>query len=224
MALVELAKAGVDLVRVAVWPFAVVFLALKFKSPLFEILASLQASLQRADKAELTGPGGWGAKWEQREAAANNPSLGRLEKLSEPPQLVASHRPAVTRLENEMRLQLKAFDPEKREDLLLRAVAETRLRAGHEFIYNRIFGSQIAFLERLDGRGSLTVDEAREFFKPYADKYPQLYNNYGFDLWLNFMTANALVLRDGDTLTIDEIGHDFLVYITDQRLSRNKLG
>ncbi len=39
---IEVVKAGVDLIRVVVWPSAVVSLALIFKSPLSDLLAALQ--------------------------------------------------------------------------------------------------------------------------------------------------------------------------------------
>lgn len=47
---------------------------------------------------------------------------------------------------------------------LQRALAETRLRAGHEYTYNRIFGSQILGLRGLDEASVATVGEAAKFF------------------------------------------------------------
>ena len=143
-------------------------------------------------------------------------------KGPEPSPPVPSERPAVARLENELRNELQAVDSQQREGRLIRVLAETRLRAGHEFIYNRIFGSQIVFLKRLNELANCTVDQAREFFQPYAKQFPQVYSNYGFEAWLNFMVTNALVLRNGDTLMIDEIGRDFLGYLVFQRLLENK--
>lgn len=93
----------------------------------------------------------------------------------------------------------------------MRALAHSRLEAGHEFTYNRIFGSQIAALERLNEVGRATVDIAREFFRPYAEQ-PQVYSNYGFDGWLGFLKGSGLIVQTGNVLEISDFGRDFLMY------------
>ena len=70
--------------------------------------------------------------------------------------------------------------------------------------------------------GRATVDDAREFFKPYAEQFPQVYNNYGFDGWLGFLKNNTLVVQNGNLLEISDFGRDFLLYLTDKRLTENK--
>ena len=232
---IEWGKATIEFIRVVAWPSAVVSLALIFKSPLTKFLTSLRG-------LELEG-GGFKAKVDAAEAeqqqGAKNPfgpesseSILELDasrqlsdekpKKPESSPVMASPRPAVARLENETRNELRAVDSQQREERLIRALAEIRLRAGHEFIYNRIFGSQIVFLKRLNELANCTVDQAHEFFQPFAKQFPQVYSNYSFEAWLNFMVTNALVLRNGDNLMIDEIGRDFLFYIVLQRLLENK--
>jgi hypothetical protein len=112
----------------------------------------------------------------------------------------------VTELEN----RLNTIDKQAREATLVRALAETRLLAGHEFVYNRIFGSQILALKRLNEVGQATIDDVQQFFKPYAEQYPQLYSKY------------VIVQKDG-LVEISDFGRDFLIYLTIMRLSENKL-
>ncbi|MEJ0038477.1 MAG: hypothetical protein WDO68_20760 [Gammaproteobacteria bacterium] len=52
----------------------------------------------------------------------------------------------------EQRIQelVAAIPPADRQAQLVRALAISRLLASHEFVYNRIFGSQIEGLKRLD--------------------------------------------------------------------------
>jgi hypothetical protein len=161
------------------------FLAWIFKSPLSKVVAALL-------KLEVKAPGGFEAKVEaaeQRQVATNNPSIEKLEAPSQPSQSLASPNIVIANIENGLRNELnKTSNPQQREDRLLRSLAEVSLRAGHEFIYNRIFGSQILFLKRLNEVVHLTVDQARDFLKPFADEFP-VYNNYGFEAWLNFLTA-----------------------------------
>jgi hypothetical protein len=215
---IELIKAAVDLARVAAWPSAVVFLALKFKP---ELLSAVPSLFRRKVEVEALGVRASidAAVAEQQQAVAENPAE---EKLSQTSSLDPSPRPAVTRIENEMRNELQAIDPGKKEAVLLRYLAQARLDRGHEYNYNRIFGSQIGFLKRLNEVPRITVDQARDFFKHYADQFPQVYSNYSFDAWLNFMTVNALAVRNGNDLEISEIGRDFLIYIINQRLLENK--
>ena len=108
--------------------------------------------------------------------------------------------------------------------ILLRELTTSRLQKGHEYVYNRIFGSQILALKRLDDRGGLgaTVQDAKTFFEPYVQQSPEFYARYGFDGWLGFLVSNRLIKRDGDRLEATEFGHDFLVYLVDSRLSVEK--
>jgi hypothetical protein len=69
---------------------------------------------------------------------------------------------------------LNKIDVKARESILLSSLAEARLRAGHEFVYNRIFGSQISALKRLNEVGQATVDDARQLFELYARQFPQI--------------------------------------------------
>jgi hypothetical protein len=171
---------------------------------------------------ELELPGGFKAKIDAAEQQqGDNPAALKLEVQKH--MLEPSPRAAVNIIEARIRLEAENVDTEKKEALLLRALAQSRLQAGHEFTYNRIFGSQILCLKRLNEVGRATVDDAREFFKPYAEQFPQIYTNYSFDEWLRFLIANVLISQNADIIEITDFGRDFLFYLTDARLSENKL-
>jgi hypothetical protein len=139
---IELVKTAVDLVRAAAWPSVVAVLSLKFEPELRNALSSV---LRREVKVEASGVSApFGAGVAEQAAAAENPAT---EKLSETPSLDPSPRPAVTRLENEMRDELKSIDAGKKEAVLVRTLAQTRLDRGHEYIYNRIFGPDFIYKE-----------------------------------------------------------------------------
>lgn len=212
---IEIVKAVVEVVKATAWPIALLIIALTFRSGLLSALPSL---FRR--KFELEGLG-FKAKIdaaEQQQAGGENPAS---EKLPETPALDPSPRVAVNIIETRVRGELSGIEAGKREPVLLRALAQSRLEAGHEFTYNRIFGSQILALKRLNEVGRATVDDARTFFKPYAEQFPQIYSNYGFDGWLGFLKA-VLIVQNGDVLEISDFGRDFLVYLTERRLSENK--
>jgi hypothetical protein len=204
----------VELVKATATPIAAVIVALSYKPVLLSILTRSKLELE-----------GFGVKAkidqiEQQQVAAVNPAT---EKLPEARTLDPSPRPVVNIMETRIRADLSKIDGEKREPILVRALAQSRLEAGHEFTYIRIFGSQIAALKRLNEVGRATVDNAREFFKPYAEKFPQIYSNYGFEGWLGFLRNSEMIKQDGNDLEISDFGRDFLMYLTERRLTENKL-
>lgn len=199
------------------WPIAFVTLGVIFKAEFRSFLASLGKR-----GWSFKTPGGFEATVAdagQQQLASDNPAA---EKLPEKPTFDSSPRPAVNIIEARIRSELDSVEPGKKEAVLLRALAQSRLEGGHEFTYNRIFGSQILALKRLNEAGRVTLDDALEFFKPYAEQFPTVYRSYGFDGWFGFLKNNALVQQNCDIIEITPFGRDFLIYITEKRLTENK--
>jgi hypothetical protein len=206
----------VELAKALAWPIAAVIIVLGLK---VELRSFLPPFLRR--KMEIELPGGFKAKIDVAEQQqGDNPTSIALDVQK--PTLDPSPSPAVNIIEARIRRESENIDAAKKEAILLRALAQSRLQAGHEFTYNRIFGSQILGLKRLNEVGRATVDDAREFFKPYAEQFPQIYANYGFDGWLGFLKGNALITQTGNTIEITDFGREFLFYLTAARLSENK--
>jgi hypothetical protein len=113
---------------------------------------------------------------------------------------------------------------DQKRDLLIRVLAQAQLEAAFERIYNLIFGSQIVALRRLNEAGRVSVEGSRAFFEPYTRQYPQIYNNYSFEQWANFLKNVGLVVQNGNLFEITDLGRDFLIYITARRLTENKPG
>ena len=198
------------------WPIVTVIVTLLLKGEIFTFLRSI---LQRNFEFEL--PGGFKGKVdsaEQQKSADQNPAAKELTVAAPGP----SQSPALNQIVSELQNALNAIDKPAREAALIGALAEARLRAGHEFVYNRIFGSQILCLKRLNEMGRATVDDVREFFKPYAEQFPQLYSKYGFDEWLAFLKSNGLIVQNDSLVEASDFGRSFLVYLTVMRLPENK--
>lgn len=206
----------VELVKAVAWPIVVVIVALGFKP---NLIATFPALLRRKLAFKVAGFEATIDAAEQLQASAENPAT---EKLPQRAELDPSPRLAVNLIETRLRSDVEAVDATRKEAILLRALAISRLEGSHEFIYNRIFGSQIAGLKRLNESGHATVDDAREFFRPYAEQFPQVYSNYGFDGWLGFLRSNGLIQQNNNILEINDFGRDFLIYLTERRLSESK--
>ena len=206
----------VEFFKAVAWPVVTALIALGYKP---EIVSGLPAFLRRKIAIE-----GFGVKAsidaaEQQKSSAENPAQ---ESLAQTSALSPRPRKAVNILELHIGRDLDGFASDRREPALIRALAERSLVAGHEFTYNRIFGSQIAGLKRLDEVGVVTVEQARAFYQPYGENFPQIYSNYGFDGWLGFLRINNLVNQNGSSLQLSDFGKDFLIYLTEKGLTESK--
>lgn len=208
----------VELVQAVAWPVAVTLIAFWYRPAGPGLWNTLRELVGRDWKLA-----GYGVSVEARGASTRLQSE-TLEQPSLPASVVLepSPFPALTVIETRVRKQVEDMLPERREPGLIRALAANQLMRGHEFVYNRIFGSQILGLKRLNEAGVVTIEDARSFFQPVAQAHPEMYRNYTFEQWLNFLAANELVEQHGDTLAITIFGRDFLRYLTDARMPEAK--
>ena len=199
-----------DVLKLVVWPTALVIGA-------WLVLPRLLGSR----KFEFSGYGVKVAAAEQQQSIAQPAERLALPATNPLPPV---NREAIRLLEEGFRRELEAIPQANKEAVLVRALSVAHLLGHHAAIYNIIFGSQIAGLRRLDEVGSVTVNEARQFFQPYERAYPEIYKDYKFDGWLGYMVSNGLVIREGDRLKASPFGHDFLVWLRESRLTEAKAG
>jgi len=200
----------VEIAKALAWPGAFSFFVWIGWPVLRDLIRSL---VSRNIDIEAYGVKAKIAASEQQHANDRKPAIER--NLTPVP---SSPRPAVADIESTLRRQIATMQQDEAVTILVRNLAETRLQAGHEFVYNRIFGSQIVGLRRLSEMGTTTVEAARQFFVPYAEAHPEVYATYGFEGWLGFLVSSFLVTRTGEALQITEFGRDFLRYLNDARL------
>ncbi len=216
-----------SLVSALAWPVAVVLSVWRIGPALMQLLAGRNVQLKGFGLDLIILAREQQAATSTGDNAAARPALPAplaAELAPAAPAPAVAARPAFQAIELDLRAELNQFAPAARESTLVTALANARLFGQHEFAYNRIFGSQIAGLKLLDETGPKTVQEAREFFAPYAAQWPAIYTTYPFESWLGFMINSGLVQRNGDTLTATIYGHDFLVYLREARLTEIKPG
>jgi hypothetical protein len=214
----EWLRLAVEFLKTIAWPATAVLIAWRAGPAVLKVISNRSVDLEGFGlKATI------GRTVEQQQIAESSVGKPALEPPAAVPP-AATSRPAIQIIEQQIRAELNRYTGPQREPALVTALATARLFGQHESHYNRIFGSQIAGLKRLDEVGSVTVAEAQQFFQPYAQLYPQVYTTYGFDGWLGFMIGAGLVARDGDRLTATPFGHDFLVYLREARLTEAKFG
>ena len=213
---VEFAKVVVDLIKALAWPAAAMVIAWRALPALLQVLRDRTVDVQ-----------GFGLKatiraTEQQQTDAAEIPVNRPALAPPPAAAAVVVRPAVQLVEQAIRAELPMYPD--REGALISALASARVQGQHEWAYNRIFGSQITTIKMLDDFGGATVGQVQAGFEPFTRMYPDLYQAYGFDGWLNFMISAGLVARDGDRLTATPYGHDFLIYLRESRLTEAKAG
>ena len=85
-------------------------------------------------------------------------------------------------------------------------------------IYSEIYNSQIKILESLNSSTTRTKDELRIFYEEAKSAYPDWFENYSFDAYLNYLVLNLMIVIHPDNIvSITKIGQDFLKYIIDSK-------
>jgi hypothetical protein len=121
-------------------------------------------------------------------------------------------------------LQLQLFDADKRLDLTVHYLAQSRLERLFEWIYGQIFGSQIAALRSLMAvpSGQMTLADVISYFDNVKSSEGARYQNVSFDQWSAFLRNQQLILVVGDRVEITDLGTDFLLFLSARGRPENK--
>jgi len=107
-------------------------------------------------------------------------------------------------------------------DILVCQLAEARIAAHFQDTYFKIFGSQHAFLRRLNtetGSGSMSRAASQAFLHELAAANVSVSQaNYDFNQWLAFPVSRGFVNVGVDSISITNTGQDFLVWTMRQQL------
>jgi hypothetical protein len=126
-------------------------------------------------------------------------------------------------VEKNLYAQLPSVDEHSRLDFLVHNLAVSRLETIFERIYRVIFGSQILALRTLNSAiRPVSIEDAQKFFADFKEKYPEAYDNYGFDGWFGFLIKESLITIENNLIVITEGGRDFLMFLTHRRLPESK--
>jgi hypothetical protein len=184
------------------WPVVVLIIALvaifAFKQPITRFL-------DRAHK--ISAPGVQASTHEQQ---INQQDTRSVEEL-----LKAFDSPALRMREDAIRMDLdnrKITDSKAREQILIRHLASAFNSLDFENKYRAIWGSQLQVLGQLN---SSTEPTSRELFKPVYEQAaglnPEVFKNYSFDQWLDFLRQILLIVEKDGTLQISIEGREFLI-------------
>ena len=156
-----------DFVKHIAWPVVVLTLAFCFRRDLHYL----------ATRVTIAGPAA--VEFDpQRQLTIPPLTPGELKEL---PGLARTK--VMGELEAELHKQLQLFDADKRLDLTVHYLAQSRLEQLFEWIYGQIFGSQIAALRSLMAvpSGQMTLADVISYFDNVKSSEGARYQNVSFD-------------------------------------------
>jgi hypothetical protein len=197
-----------DFVKNIAWPLVVLTLAFCFRRDLHYL----------ATRVTIAGPAGVEFN-PQRQLTIPPLSPGELKEL---PGLARTK--IMGELEAELHKQLQLFDADKRLDLTVHYLAQSRLEQLFEWIYGQIFGSQIAALRSLMAApgGQMTLADVISYFDNVKSNEGAPYQNVSFDQWSAFLRNQQLIRVVGDRVEITDLGRDFLLFLSARGRPENK--
>ena len=123
-------------------------------------------------------------------------------------------------------LEKHKIDADNMERVLVHLLAEQTIINYFERLYIMIYGSQIRALQSLNVAGVAGIDVLilRPFYDEVTALWPNVYANYSFQQWLEFLITMGLISRTGDNVRLTLEGQEFLKYLIQRGYSAHKVG
>jgi|WetSurMetagenome_2_1015567.scaffolds.fasta_scaffold56119_2 hypothetical protein len=106
------------------------------------------------------------------------------------------------------------LEPAETIDVLIRHLATTQITLLFEYINTLIWGSQIALLNYLNSKPQGEIIAAlRPFYDFAAQFHPDVFENYLFEQYMNFIVSHKLIVQQTERYFITNLGKEFLRYL-----------
>ena len=141
-----------------------------------------------------------------------------LNKFSE-----STKNSALKIIENETRIS-EVVDSQQKFERILKYSQLLIIVKSAERIYHLIYGSQIRLLQKLNYSNEKT-DSVKYFYDNAVKYFPEIYKNYSYESYLDFLVNQGLVTLNNETdyISITETGRDFLRYLVESNSNLDKL-
>jgi hypothetical protein len=197
-ALLEWVKALFDLLKGIAWPLAAFVLVWLFRDQI------------RPRLGQLRKLGTSGLEFDPQ--PLDPARQGGIQPL--PPHPMKTVNALIEQLKDE----LARFRDDYRETALIANLAQARVESNFEYIFGVIFQSQISALRELASK-PLTLSEARKMYETaIVPTNPEFYSTVDFDAWSKFLILQQLVTVDGESVSITDLGSDFLLFVDTKKV------
>lgn len=196
------------------WPICIIIMALIFKNAISNAISTLAARVKSLglSSAIFNEPA---QKSDNNEDKLKN----SLEDVLENEPLIKSY---LAWAEEEIKKGVKLTNLP--EIAFLKAkVVELHIYFNFEKIYRVIYGSQIHLLMFMNSQTYTAKEEVEKFYLRAKLAFPNLYNQYSFNQWINYLKNELLVNENEHGYSITLEGKTFIIFITRQNYDINKL-
>jgi hypothetical protein len=197
-----------DILKVIAWPIAVgacfVFSCIYFRRHLAALL----------DRTTSVG----------KEGLKTSPPTGQttqeIDKIKQARELVeALTSPVIREREDGIRKELKdkgLQDDSETVKVLVRYLATTQLIVRFEELYRIIFGSQIFLLKAANENRAAGLHDkfVHDHFTQVQQIFAPTFDQWKTENYVHFLISSSLLVKDGDSYRITNLGVDFLEWIT----------
>ncbi|MFH6947312.1 hypothetical protein ACHRV6_02370 [Flavobacterium sp. FlaQc-51] len=218
----HLTKTFLDFISSVSWPITTLIILFSFKKPIIRLLKNIKKVTYGNTEIETT----FVNKQRDRtkidlltEGIDFSYIDNVLNKFSE-----TSRTTAFQIIENETKIS-EVEKPQQKYERLLKYSQLLIIVKNAEKIYQLIFGSQIRLLQRLNYSITENSNDLKFYYDSAVEYNPKIYKDYSYKSYLNFLIINDLIILDEEkeSLTITDIGKDFLRYLTEANLNLDKL-
>jgi len=188
------------------WPLAVVILGTIFMLVFRQPISTFIGRLRKVSRAGLEASSDQPQKVPERE-----PSPEATEEL-----MKSFDSPTLREQEAAIQKALKDRGVTGGEavKVLIRHLASNQIALNYEQLNTAIWGSQVSLLRFLNSSATgETSDTLRPFYDSAAANYPDVYSQYDFESYMNFLINARLIIKQEGRYLITELGRDFLVYL-----------
>jgi hypothetical protein len=181
-------------------------------------LGGFEASVQQVAQAELIA-----GILEPTDELGLPPEDSSKKSINEP--LPPSSGELAARFEQEAAKTLEHLGPEQGPPAIARAHGELRAQLVFEYIFNRIFKSQVDLLQLLNmSGGTVTTAEVQRHYADVQVVHSQFLKPEGMAQWLRYLEVYELVRWEGADLHLTSIGREFLIYLVKAGLNPDSRG
>jgi hypothetical protein len=235
-------EALLDFIKGIAWPFAVIFLIFHFGAPIKNILKSFDHAVNQG--GVKLSPSGVEILANQREAETIREFIeypksyaeifqqNKVERMKDPlytksespGDVLSNHQRHLNDdIESEIEKFLKKNEGKKsRECLLKNLLCDAYICLYFERTFQRILGSQMKLLEKLDESPTNTIEKSMAYalFTKVLPENAQM--QASFSKWLEFLEGSCLISPNDEKIILKDEGKEFLSYLKSRKYNLYK--
>lgn len=85
-----------------------------------------------------------------------------------------------------------------------------------------IFGSQIRLLRLLNSSDGISEEDVSQYYSKVRQQFSEILNSWELGDYLSFLYSSMLIIKQDNNIYITNLGVEYLVWITKNRIKEDK--